>query len=363
MLVLAGSLTGSPVDTTKPIHLSGHAQGTTWHITYYQTDSTALPGHADSTPLSSHMENTTLSTQVGSVQSTHVGSVLSTQVGSILPRQIDSILDKIDSSLSLYKPYSLVCQFNRSDKAIRMDEHLQHVVVASLDTWRQTNGDFDVTVQPLVEAWGFSAHRQDQYPDSARIRQLLTCVGSEQLSINGDILVKSKPCIRIDPDGIAQGYSVDVLADFLELHGINNYIVELGGELRVRGGKHIGIEAPNEDAFQQPVMQKILYVNRGAITTSGNYRAFHERGGKKFSHTIDPHTGFPSDNELISVTVYASNAITADAYDNVFVLMGLERSIQFINKRKDLSAFFIYRKKDGSIATYSTKSFNALLQP
>jgi len=232
-----------------------------------------------------------------------------------------------------------------------------------MDAWRHTGGDFDITVQSLVEAWGFSAHRPDEYPDSARVRRLLACVGSDQLSLIGDYLVKSKPCVRIDPDGIAQGYSVDVLADFLELHGIGNYLVELGGELRVKGGKRIGIEAPDDNEFQGSLIQKILYVDSGAITTSGNYRAFHEHGGKKFSHTIDPHTGYPSDNEIISVTVYSKKAMTADAYDNVFVVMGMQKAIEFIDIRNDLAAFFIYRKIDGSIGTYATKSFNALLQP
>jgi thiamine biosynthesis lipoprotein len=244
-----------------------------------------------------------------------------------------------------------------------MDEHLKAVIEASLDAWHQTNGDFDITVLPLVEAWGFSARHQDHYPDSPQIRQLLTCLGSDKLSMNGNHLIKSKPCIHIDPDGIAQGYSVDVLANFLEQHAINNYLVELGGELRVKGRKRIGIEAPNEDAFEQPVIQKILYVDSGAITTSGNYRAFHEHNGKKFSHTIDPHTGYPAGSEVISVTVYAKTAMTADAYDNVFVLMGLQKAVEFINRRRDLAAFFIYRMQDGSIGTYSTKSFNALLQP
>lgn len=308
-------------DTIRPFHLSGHAQGTTWHITYHSSDS------------------------------------------SVRASQIDSILDKIDSSLSLYKTYSLVCRFNREEKQVRMDEHLKAVVKASMDAWRHTGGDFDITVQSLVEAWGFSAHRPDEYPDSARVRRLLACVGSDQLSLIGDYLVKSKPCVRIDPDGIAQGYSVDVLADFLELHGIGNYLVELGGELRVKGGKRIGIEAPDDNEFQGSLIQKILYVDSGAITTSGNYRAFHEHGGKKFSHTIDPHTGYPSDNEIISVTVYSKKAMTADAYDNVFVVMGMQKAIEFIDIRNDLAAFFIYRKIDGSIGTYATKSFNALLQP
>lgn len=317
-----------PTDTLRPFHLSGYAQGTTYHILYYSHDST------------------------------------------VRTDQIDSILDKIDSSLSLYKPYSLICQFNRASDRIEMDEHLSTVIRQSFETYRQTAGLFDVTVQPLVEAWGFSAHRPDRYPDSAQIRQILGCTGSGQLSIRYPYLVKGKPCIHIDLDGIAQGYSVDVLAGYLERHHISNYLVELGGELRVKGKRQpsgermrIGIEAPDENDFEAPILQKVLYMDSGAVTTSGSYRAWHEKGGKKFSHTIDPRTGYPVENELISVTVYAKNAITADAYDNALMIMGLEQAKKFVESRHDMAAYFIYRRKDGSIATTATESFNSLFQP
>lgn len=312
----------------QPFHLSGHAQGTTWHITYYSTDS------------------------------------------AVLSSQIDSILDKIDSSLSLYKPYSLICQFNRDPHGIRMDEHLSAVIRQSLDTYHETAGLFDITVQPLVEAWGFSAHPPDEYPDSSAIRHIMTCIGSGQLAIKDGYLIKKQPCIHIDLDGIAQGYSVDVLASFLEQQHIADYLVELGGELRVKGRKYpsgermrIGIESPNENEFANPVIQKLLYMDSGAVTTSGSYRAWHERGGKKFSHTIDPRTGYPADNELISVTVFSGKAIVADAYDNALMIMGLRKAKEFVEARKDMAAFFIYRKKDGSVGVTATESFNALFKP
>jgi thiamine biosynthesis lipoprotein len=125
----------------------------------------------------------------------------------------------------------------------------------------------------------------------------------------------------------------------------------------------VGIEAPPENEFAADAMQRIMLVDSGAITTSGSYRAWHERGGRKFSHTIDPHTGYPIDNELISVTVYAKKAITADAYDNALMIMGLKKAKKFVEDRKDMAAFFIYRTRDGTIATTATKSFNVLLQP
>ena len=315
----------------QKIQFSGYAQGTDWHITYFNTDT------------------------------------------AVAKNQIDSILDKIDSSMSLYKPYSLINRFNNSLKGIIVDEHFRKVVAKSLDTYRRTGGLFDITVQPLVEAWGFSAKKPVQYPDSAAVRVLLQCLGSRELRLKGFFLLKKRSCIKIDLDGIAQGYTVDVLADFLEKNGIQNYLVEVGGEIRIRGRKQpgnlkmtVGIEAPGEDPGDGSApgpIQKILMMDSGGITTSGNYHVFHESAGKKFSHIIDPRTGYPSQNQLISVTVFSANALTSDAYDNALMIMGLKDALAFVEARKDLAAYFIYRKKDGTIGDSASSKFPALVKP
>ncbi|MDP9230480.1 MAG: FAD:protein FMN transferase, partial [Bacteroidota bacterium] len=257
----------------KDFHITGFAQGTTYHVTYYGKDSI------------------------------------------ITKKQIDSILLVIDSSLSIYKSYSRIVAFNNSKTGITIDEHFRKVVEKSLDTYRQTNGLFDITVLPLVEVWGFGVKPIKSFPDSATIRSLLTCVSSKYLQMKGNFLGKSKPCVKIDVNGIAQGYSVDVIADFLEKNGINNYIVEVGGELRVHGRKKtgdklfkVGIETPSDNDFGAHPLEKILVVDSGAITTSGNYRKYHESKGKKISHLMDPRTGYSIQNEMISVTVYAKDA-------------------------------------------------------
>ncbi len=307
------------------IQMSGFAQGTTWQVTYYAADS------------------------------------------AVKQLQVDSILTRLDSSLSIYKPFSLVSRFNASKKGIVIDDHLAAVVHKSIETWRESGGLFDITVQPLVQAWGFSAKPVKKYPDSARVRSLLACVGTDKIKLKGNRLVKAKPCITVDVDGIAQGYSVDVVANFLEQHGISDYIVEIGGEIRVRGRKQpgnikmkIGIEAPGNYAFEAPVIQKIIMVNEGAVTTSGNYRKFHESNGKKFSHTIDPRTGYPTQNDLVSVTVFAKDAITADAYDNVLMTMGLQKALAFTEQRQDISAYFIYKTANGNIADTASSRFYSL---
>jgi FAD:protein FMN transferase len=311
----------------RKIQISGKAQGTTYHITWYGVDST------------------------------------------IGQHQIDSILQKIDTSLSIYNPQSLISKFNNGNSGVVMDNHFRTVLNKSLETYRQTNGIFDITVQPLVQAWGFGPKKISALPDSGAIKSLKACVSSLNLYTQGNTLYKKKPCTGIDVNGIAQGYSVDVIASFLETHGIRNYLVEIGGEIRVKGRKQpgnekmkVGIEAPGENDFELSMISKIISVDSGAITTSGSYRKFYESEGKKITHLIDPRTGYPARNELISVTVLAPDAITADALDNALMVMGLQKALKFTEQRKDISAHFIYRTPNGKIADTASSRFYKLLQ-
>ena len=316
---------GTP--SVRSFHISGTAQGTTYHITYYATD-----------------------------------SVVSKQ-------QVDSILLQVDSSLSLYKPFSLVNQFNKSTTGIVTDIHLKKVVIKAIQTYRDTKGIFDITVYPFTEAWGFGVKRIDTLPSNATIKKLKSCVSSDKLSWQGDRLLKKNECVRLDPNGIAQGYSVDLIAEFLEKNGLKNYLVEIGGELRVSGRRQpdnsmmkIAIEVPGEDGWDISLSKKIISLESGAITTSGSYRKYYESKGKKISHIIDARTGYPAQNELISVTVFSKDAITADAYDNALMVMGLKKALAFVENRKDISAHFIYYKKDGSLADTASSRFYKLFQ-
>jgi FAD:protein FMN transferase len=283
---------------------------------------------------------------------------------------IDSVLISLDSSLSLYKPYSRINQFNNSKSGIVLDKHLLSVIKKSITTYTETKGLFDITVQPLVQAWGFGVTKTNTVPDATSLKNILSCVNTKLLQLKGNRLMKTKPCVKIDLNGIAQGYSVDVLASFLEKHGVKNYIVELGGEIRVKGRKQpsgekmkIGIESPNEDAFENHPMQKIIALDKGAITTSGSYRKYYESNGQKITHLINPKTGYPQKNELISVTVYARDAMTADAYDNALMLMGLQQALAFVEKRKDLAAYLVYKNANGNIADTASSAFLKLMNP
>lgn len=311
----------------KRYAITGTAQGTTYSIIYYAEDST------------------------------------------IIKSVIDSVLISLDSSLSLYKPYSRINQFN-SAKEIILDKHLLQVIKKSIATYKTTNGLFDITVQPLVQAWGFGVTKTNAVPDAATIKNILPCVNTKLLQLKGNRLSKSKPCVKIDLNGIAQGYSVDVIAALLEKNGLKNYIIELGGEIRVKGRKQpsgekmkIGIESPNEDAFENHPLQKIIELDSGAITTSGSYRKYYESKGQKITHLINPKTGYPQKNELISVTVYAKDAITADAYDNALMLMGLRDALAFVERRRDLAAYLVYKNANGNIADTASSAFLKLLNP
>ncbi len=282
----------------------------------------------------------------------------------VTKRMIDQKLMQLDSSLSLYKNYSKINEFNNSEKGIVLDDHLLAVIKKALLVNKDTDGLFDITIYPLVEAWGFGKTKTKNIPDSSVIFSIKNCVNSKLIELKGNYLSKNKPCVKIDLDGIAQGYSVDVLADLLEQNNINDYVVELGGEIRVKGTKKpsgdkmkIGIESPSEDEFDLQPFNEIISLNKGAVTTSGSYRKFHESKGRKITHIINPKTGFPQDNELISVTVYADDAITADAYDNALMLMGLEKALDFVEKRKNIAAYFIYRNNSGTVSREASSAF------
>ncbi|QPH39683.1 FAD:protein FMN transferase [Pedobacter endophyticus] len=317
-------LTFVNADEIRQYKISGLAQGTDYNIMYYASDSVATK------------------------------------------KGIDSLLAEIDQSMSLYKPGTLINQFNAAQKDIKTDRYLNDVLKRSFEINRDTKGIFDITVAPLVQAWGFGPKSTSKEPSAAEIKSILNCVGMKNISLKNGILSKMKPCIHIDLNGIAQGYSVDLLANYLISKGVKRFVVELGGEIRIAGPKpdgspmKIGIEGP--DRNDEPTIRHIAALNSGAITTSGNYRKFHQSGKKKISHLINAQTGYPLANEMISVTVYAKDAITADGYDNALMSMHLTEALKFVEERKDLEAYFVYHGKDGSIADTLSTGFKKMLK-
>lgn len=318
----------APTPALRAFQVSGYAQGTTYAITYYAADSL------------------------------------------VTKQEIAQQLAAIDASLSLYQAGSLINQFNQAPRGVRPDAHLQRVVAKALQVYQDTDGLFDATVEPLVQAWGFGTRKTSaSAPTPATIQALLRSVGSDKVHLRGDSLVKDVPGVHLDLNGIAQGYTVDVLAALLERRGIQSYLVELGGEIRVRGRKpggelmRIGIERPDSSAFAAPALQQVIGLENGAVTTSGNYRKFRQVGATRRAHLIHPKTGYPFQNELISVTVVAPDALTADAYDNALMGMGLAKALQFVQQHPTLHAYFIYQRADGTVADTATPGFQRLRLP
>jgi thiamine biosynthesis lipoprotein len=311
-----------PPDEKVRFQFAGEAQGTTYRVTYF-SESIAV-----------HQE------------------------------QVDSIFAELDSSLSLYKPYSSINKFNASAEGLKPDEHLMKVVRKSLEISHAFPGHFDITIFPITRAWGFGPDRLTKVPDSCTIQNLMTCVGADFITIEHNFIHKKKPCVALDVNGIAQGYTVDVIAEFLEARNIHDYLVEVGGEIRVNGLKYpervamnIGIESPALHPTDEPVLDKIITLPRGAVTTSGNYRRYWRNKQTTVSHLMNSATGYPLQNEMISVTVLTSNAMTADGLDNVLMSTGWKAGLQLLQNYPDVDAYFIYKRNDGTAADTATSGF------
>lgn len=272
---------------------------------------------------------------------------------------VDSLLVLVNKSINNYDPDSEVSRFNKSDHGIRLDlpyllpplETASQVVTAS-------DGAFDPTVMPLVNAWGFGP-KKETLPDSARIDSLLGMVGFEKLMFNKDSVWKLDPRAQLDFGGIGQGYGADVIASFLREKGVDNMFVELGGEGMAIGRNletgepwTIGILDPRSTRDEQFFKAYIKLTDR-AFTTSGNYFNYREVNGRKFSHTIDPSTGHPASKAILSASVFAKDCATADAWGTAFMVMGHEKAIELLKSHLDLDAFLIYSTQDG-IATFAT---------
>jgi thiamine biosynthesis lipoprotein len=271
---------------------------------------------------------------------------------------VDSIFKVIDLSLSLYSPNSLINQFNANGN-VKMDVHLRRVIEKSLEVYKISTGAFDITVKPLVDLWGFGVKKKDvMIPTQKEILQTLKIVGSDKLNIHNDTLRALKKGVQIDCNGIAQGYTVDVLSDYLKSKGVFNYLVEVGGEI-IAFGKNIsnedwkvGVESAETIAGDWHPLQNVIALNNEAITTSGVYRNYFTYKGHNYSHIINPKTGFPVLNEIVSVAVVAEDAITADAWDNALMVMGLSA----IKKNKWLVKNCILLTTQNNVKAISVKA-------
>lgn len=286
-------------------------------------------------------------------------------------KAFDSIFSVIDQSMSLYQPGSLINRFN-SGTTVITDEHLHAVITKALSVSKWTGGAFDITVKPLVDLWGFGVVRPAHpvVPSADSIRAALRHVGYRYLQLQGQQLRKRQPGVAIDCNGIAQGYTVDVIGRYLETQGIRNYLVDVGGELRARGRNQkglpwsVGIERPSGRGEEVEPAAGILRLDDKAVATSGNYRRFFDQGGTRFAHTIDPHTGAALHSNIVSVTVIAPDCITADGFDNALILMGVEKGIRFVQQHPQfgLEVYYIFKDAEGHITERYSPGFATYLE-
>jgi thiamine biosynthesis lipoprotein len=282
--------------------------------------------------------------------------------------EIDTFLAELDLSLSIYQPESIISRINQNDTSVRADDHFESIFRSAKRISQKTNGFFDITVGPVVNAWGFGPEERADI-DSLLIDSLLQYVGMDKVKLEGNKVIKQKPGIKLDVNAIAQGYSVDAITGFFENRGITNYLVEIGGEIRTLGTKakgepwKVGIDKPYDNNFiPGRDLQVILSLSNHSLATSGNYRKFFEKNGVKYSHTINPKTGYPVLHNLLSVTVIAEDCKTADAYATAIMVMGLERGKEMVLAEEGLDAYFIFSDEKGEFQTFYTEGFGQLIE-
>ncbi len=308
----------------EPMYVEGEAQGTTYHITYYDNEQRDLQP------------------------------------------EIDQILQDFDKSVSTYLPTSLISRINQNDTTVEVDAYFIACFNKAKEIWKMTNGAFDPTVYPLVNAWGFGPGKK-QHIEQPIIDSILAFVGFEKIELKGKKIIKTDPRVALDFNAFAQGYSVDVIARFLESKNCTSYIVEIGGEVYAKGkqasGENwlVGIEKPIDNKTNTNPLFMAATLENMAIATSGNYRRFIVENGVKYAHHIDPKTGYPTKNNLLSASVFSDACITSDATATGILVMGLEEAKQFLSAHPEIQVYLIYSDENGAYQVYQTSEIARLL--
>jgi thiamine biosynthesis lipoprotein len=309
---------------TEPLKIEGQAQGTTYHITYYDE-----------------------------------------QKRDFQP-EIEKILEDFDKSVSTYLPTSIISRINSNEKGVIVDKYFITCFNKAKEIWKNTNGAFDPTVYPLVNAWGFGPGKKQKI-EKPIIDSILKFVGFDLIELKGKTVVKKDPRVALDFNAFAQGYSVDVVSDFLNSKNINSYIVEIGGEVYAKGKKTdgdnwtIGIEKPIDNQTSENPTKAIAKLENLAIATSGNYRRFFIENGVRYGHHIDPKTGYPTKNNLLSASIFAKECISSDANATGVLVMGLDKAKAFLQGHPELQAYLIYSDDKGNYQIYETPGLKSII--
>jgi thiamine biosynthesis lipoprotein len=306
------------------IKIEGYAQGSTYHITYIDTQNRAFQA------------------------------------------EIEKILTDFDNSLSTYIPNSIISRINSNQKNVIVDNYFITCFNKAKEVWKNTEGAFDPTVYPLVNAWGFGPEKKQKI-EKIKIDSILKFVGFDLIKLKGNKVVKKDPRVALDFNAFAQGYSVDVVSEFLNSKGITSYIVEIGGEVYAKGKNingefwKIGIEKPIDNKESENPLKAIVNLENLAIATSGNYRRFIIEDGVKYAHHLDPKTGYPTKNNLLSASVFSKECITSDAYATGILVMGLEKSKVFLESHPEIQAYLIYSDDKGNYQVFETPGLKSIV--
>jgi len=275
-------------------------------------------------------------------------------------------LQRFDDSLNPFKENSIIGKVN-NNVPVKLDSMFLKVFNKSMEVARITDGKFDITASPFINAWGFGFKDMDNVTKE-KIDSMKPFVGYNKIRIENGEIVKDDPRVQINTSGISKGYSCDVVAYMLQELGIKNYMVEIGGEITMKGVNEkgncwrIGIDKPTDDSTaMRRELQIILSICDKAVATSGNYRNYYMKDGVKYSHTIDPLTGYPSEQNILGATIIADDCMTADAYATAFMAMGLDKSVGVAHKIPGLHYYFIYVKPDGSVDSMFSDEFDQFL--
>ena len=283
------------------------------------------------------------------------------QCDSDIHQSIKAELQKVDDALSPFNKESIITAIN-NNVDVEVNKMFADVFSLAQQISADTEGAFDITVAPLVNAWGFG-FKSGTEPTKTNIDSLRSIIGYKKVRLEGQHIVKQDKRTMLDCSSIAKGYGSDVVARLLKSKRIENYMVEIGGEIVTKGISQrrmpwkIGVTKPVDDSLSvNQEIQSVINVTDKAMATSGNYRNFYYKGGKKYAHTIDPHTGYPVQHNILSSTVIANDCATADAYATAFMVMGIEKAKALLKRHPELMAYFIYSDKEGKNKTWSSES-------
>ena len=271
-------------------------------------------------------------------------------------------LQRFDNSLNPFNKKAVITKVNNNEP-VQLDSFFVTVFNRAEKISQITDGKFDITVSPLVNAWGFGFSNMDTVTPNI-IDSLRQFVGYEKVKIENGRVVKTDPRVQLNTSAIAKGYACDVVADLFKKHGVQNYMIEIGGEIAMHGKNdkdecwRIGIDKPIDDSTaMHRELQTILAICDKCVATSGNYRNYYIKDGKKFAHTIDPQTGYPAGQDILGATVIADDCMTADAFATAFMASGLDKSQRIAAKVPGLFYYFIYTKPDGSMGVHYSPGF------